>query len=82
MLQFLSSRYVGLEFNGKRYLTEIDLNTVSNAAIADCLKFAGYDAALAAVKAQLKGRWTRKRRSSSASRPSAMPARWRNTAPC
>lgn len=55
VLQFLSSRYVGLEFNGKRYLTEIDLNTVSNAAIADCLKFAGYDAALAAVKAQLKG---------------------------
>lgn len=55
ILQFLSSRYVGLEFNGQRYLTEIDLNSVSNGAIADCLKFAGYDAALTALRTQLKG---------------------------
>lgn len=55
ILQFLSSRYVGLEFNGQRYLTEIDLNAVTNGAISDCLKFSGFDAALTALRTQLKG---------------------------
>ncbi|OYY10764.1 MAG: hypothetical protein B7Y70_07990 [Rhizobiales bacterium 35-68-8] len=54
ILQFLSSKYLGLEFNGKRYLTEIDLPSVSNARIAECLKFAGYDTALAQLKTSLR----------------------------
>ncbi|WP_205666099.1 hypothetical protein [Aquabacter cavernae] len=54
ILQFLSSRFIGLQIEQERFLTQIDSAAVSNARIQECLKFAGFDTALSAVRAELK----------------------------
>lgn len=59
ILQFLSSRFVGLEINHERFLAEIDVAPVTNARIQDCLKFAGFASALEDMRADLKGPLTK-----------------------
>ncbi|TCT05621.1 hypothetical protein [Aquabacter spiritensis] len=51
LLQAAATQYLAAEISGRRYAVEIDLDGLSRESLLRCLQAAGYDAALARLKA-------------------------------
>ncbi len=54
LLQVITSKFLGADFGGKKYVAEIDVSHVTNEKIAKCLEFSGYSSALGKLTMQLQ----------------------------